>query len=111
MGMPVIKPGDTTREESVGNIIESIAMEESSIAHILNAESEKLQKVISDPDVTVEELMAVNLSVKKSVDAIIRMEVGLLSKLNLFSNMICQIDWSLYYFTDTNHLSKGEIFW
>lgn len=46
MGMPVIQPGTMTREESVADIIDSIAAEESAIAHILNAESEKLQAVI-----------------------------------------------------------------
>lgn len=92
MGMPVIKPGDITREESVGNIIESIAMEESAIAHIINAESEKLQKVINKPGVTAEELMVINASVKNTIDAIIRMEMGLQSKLAMFSSMICQIN-------------------
>ncbi|MEG0995298.1 MAG: hypothetical protein RSE91_04990 [Bacilli bacterium] len=90
MGMPIIKPSDITREQSVGDIIESIAMEESAIAHILNAESEKLNKVISDPSATPQQLMATNKSIKNTVDAIIRMESVLQSKLNLFESMICQ---------------------
>lgn len=90
MGMPVIKPSDVTREESVGNIIESIAMEESAIAHILNAESEKLQKIINSPSPSVDELMDVNLSVKNTIEAAIRLEMVMLSKLNMFSDMTCQ---------------------
>lgn len=90
MGMPVIKPSDMTREESVGNIIESVAMEESSIAHVLNAESEKLQRIVDNPDATPEDLMEANRSVKNMVDTIIRLEMALQSKLNMFTRMICQ---------------------
>lgn len=91
MGMPVITPGTITLEEAVGDIIESIAMEEKSIAHILNAESEKLQAIINMPDATVQQLMATNRSVKNAIDTVIRLELALKSKLDLFSNMICKI--------------------
>lgn len=90
MGMPVITPGTITREESVGDIIESIAIEEKAIAHILNAESEKLQKVINMSDTTVEDLLAVNRSVKKAVDTATQLEMALKSKLELFQSTICQ---------------------
>ena len=90
MGMPVITPGTTTREESVGNIIESIALEESAIAHILNAESEKLQTIINMSDVSAQQLLAANKSVKNAVDTVIQLENALLSKLNIFSDMICK---------------------
>lgn len=91
MGMPVIQPGTITREESVADIISSIAAEESAIAHILNAESEKLQAIIDMPGTTASELMAANKSVKNTVDTVIRLELALKAKLALFSNMICQI--------------------
>ncbi|MGX8833512.1 hypothetical protein ACWG0P_04790 [Amedibacillus sp. YH-ame6] len=90
MGMPVIKPGTITREESIGDIIESIAIEESAIAHILNAESEKLQKVISSSGVSVQQLLAVNASVKNAVDTVIGLELALKTKLELFKSTICQ---------------------
>lgn len=90
MGMPVIKPSDITREQSIGDIIESIAMEESSIAHILNAESEKLNLIISQPNVTPQQLMAANKSVKNAIDSIIRMESTLQAKLSVFESIICQ---------------------
>lgn len=89
MGMPIITPSNVTREQSVGDLIESIAMEESSIAHILNAESEKLNLIISQPNVTPQQLMAANKSVKATVDSIIRMEAALQAKLNLFESIIC----------------------
>ena len=48
--MPVITPETSTRENAIGDIIEYIATQESAIAHILNAESEKLQAVIAKQD-------------------------------------------------------------
>lgn len=91
MGMPVIQPGTITREESVADIISSIAAEESAIAHILNAESEKLQAIINMSDASAGDLMAANRSVKNTVDTVTQLESALKSKLALFSDMICQI--------------------
>ncbi|MEG1582291.1 MAG: hypothetical protein RR334_03985 [Clostridia bacterium] len=88
--MPVITPGTITRGESVGDIIESIAMEESGISHILNAESEKLNSVINMPNVTPDQLIAVNNSVKSTVDNVINLEMNLKNKLSLFSKEICK---------------------
>lgn len=90
MGMPVIQPGTITREKSVGDLISSIAAEESAIAHILNGESEKLQAVINMPDATAADLLAANRSVKSAVDTVIRLEMALKSKLEMFQNTICQ---------------------
>ena len=47
MGMPVITPGDRTGEQAITDLIESIAMQERALSHILNAESEKMQTVIN----------------------------------------------------------------
>lgn len=91
MGMPVIQPGTISREESVADIISSITAEENAIAHILNAESEKLQAIINMSDSSASELIAANRSVKKTVDTVIQLENALKSKLELFSDIICQI--------------------
>ncbi|MEG2322679.1 MAG: hypothetical protein RSB71_04295 [Bacilli bacterium] len=90
MSMPIIKPGTITRGDAIGNIIESIANEESGISHILNAESEKLNTVINTPDVTPKDLLTINKSVKNTVDKVIDLELSLKNKLNLFINEICQ---------------------
>lgn len=90
MGMPVITPGTITREEAVGDIIESVALEESALAHILNAESEKLLAVVENAAATPEELLAVNKSVQNTVSAIARLEMLLKAKLEMFSSTICQ---------------------
>ena len=90
MGMPVIIPGTITREEAVGDIIESVALEESALAHILNAESEKLMAVIDNASATTDQLLAINRSVKNTIGAISRLEMLLQAKLDLFSSTICQ---------------------
>ncbi|MEG0370275.1 MAG: hypothetical protein RR466_07300 [Hungatella sp.] len=90
MGMPIIKPGTITRGEAVGNIIESVAIEEAALAHILNAESEKLMAVVGDNGASAEQLLAVNASVKNAINAISRLEMQLQAKLDLFGDTICQ---------------------
>lgn len=90
MSMPVIVPGTITREEAIGEIIESIAMEESSLSHILNAESEKIMAVVENPDTTAAQLMAINRSVKSTIGAITRLEATLQAKLDLFQPIICE---------------------
>lgn len=79
-----------TKEEAVGNIIESVALEESALAHILNAESEKLLAVVNDENVSAQQLLAINQSVESTISAILRLEMILQAKLKLFSDAICQ---------------------
>ncbi|MEG0924056.1 MAG: hypothetical protein RR313_01445 [Anaerovoracaceae bacterium] len=90
MGMPIIKPGTITRGDAVGNIIESIAMEESAFAHILNAESEKIMAVVNNNSATAEDLLAINASVKNAISAISRLEMQLQAKLDMFGDTVCQ---------------------
>jgi hypothetical protein len=85
MGMPVITPGDGTRDQAITDIIESIALQEAALAHIMNAEGEKLQAVIAMEDVTPDQLLEVNRSVLQMISAITRLEMTLQSKLELFS--------------------------
>lgn len=61
-------------------VLESIALVECSIAHILNAEGEKLQKAICKAN-CIEELLAINHSVKETVIHSLHLEQVLYSKL------------------------------
>lgn len=90
MGMPIIRPGTITRGDAVGNIIESIAMEESAAAHILNAESEKIMAVVNNGDASPQQLMDINKSVKNMVGAISRWEMQMHAKLDMFGDTVCQ---------------------
>lgn len=83
MGMPVITPSEVTRPQAITDIIESVALEQTALSHILNAEGEKLQKIIassSDPAV----LLAANSSVEKMIKVVSYLEMILRTKLELF---------------------------
>lgn len=69
--------------QQITDVIESVALVQTSLSHILNAEGEKLQKIV-EIATTVEELTSVNDSVKDMVNAVTRLELILQSKLGLF---------------------------
>lgn len=84
MSMPVIIPSETTRDQAISDIIESVALQEAGLAHIINAEGEKIQKVVATT-ANVNELLAVNKSVENMLITVSRLEVLLQSKLALFN--------------------------
>ncbi len=88
MGMPVITPGTATRTQAITDIISSVALEQTALSHILNAEGEKLQKIVSVATAN-EELLEVNKSVNSMVDSISRLEILLQIKLQLFGDCLC----------------------
>ena len=68
---------------------ESVALQETALSHILNAEGEKIQKMVALPDVTPEVLLATNKSVESMVNAVSRLEMILQSKLSTFGSCLC----------------------
>ena len=90
MGMPVITPSITTRSQAITDIVESIALQETALAHILNAEGEKIQKMVAMEDVSPEMLLAANKSVESMVNAVSRLEMILQSKLSAFDGCLCE---------------------
>ncbi|MEG1779038.1 MAG: hypothetical protein RR263_02965, partial [Oscillospiraceae bacterium] len=84
MSMPVITPGTVTRPQAIADLIESIALQETGISHILNAEGEKIQAFVAMQGVTATQLLAVNQSVQNTIDAVTRLEMVMQSKLDLF---------------------------
>lgn len=87
--MPIITPGTGSRCQAITDIIESVALEQTALSHILNAEGEKLQAVIAVADVSPAQLLDANTSVSKLTNAVSRLELILQSKLELFSDCIC----------------------
>ncbi len=76
-----------TREGSLNEIISSIAAEELSLSHILNAEGEKLQYVLGtlpglDEASTLEEVMQVNQSVQDTLSNVMEQQMLLTGKLS-----------------------------
>lgn len=90
MGMPVIEGSDVIRCQAITDIIESVALEQTALSHILNAEGEKLQAIIATVDITPEEMLAANKSVQSMVEAITRLEMLLQAKLGLFSDALTE---------------------
>lgn len=61
-------------------------MQEAALAHILNAEGEKMQKIIGKEYVDAGELFELNESVNRMIGSVTRLEVILQSKLELFTD-------------------------
>ncbi|MEG0994897.1 MAG: hypothetical protein RR359_01785 [Bacilli bacterium] len=87
MSMPIVVPGTVTRDQAISDVIESVALEQTGLSHILNAEGEKIQAVVAAG--TINEMLAVNCSVQEMINAVNRLEQVLQSKLSLFSYKIC----------------------
>ncbi len=81
MSMPSIPSLDptiaVTRDDAINIILSSIGMEELSLAHILNAEAEKIQFALGTltddgEAATLDEIMQVNSSAKKMLRDVIK---------------------------------------
>ena len=79
MSLPVFPdtPDDFTFENSIGQILTSIAMEEIGLSHIINAEGEKIQYILGTlprwkPIVppTVKQIIEINDSVKETLQQV-----------------------------------------
>lgn len=85
-----------TLEETITLLLSSIAMEEMALAHIMNAEAEKLQYVLGTlfddhhhHGASIDDVMAVNRSVLKMMNTVTLKEVLLQMK---FANIIDLMD-------------------
>ncbi|MGN1154965.1 MAG: hypothetical protein ACI4TK_02185 [Agathobacter sp.] len=82
MSMPCIECSHIDRCCAASALLQSIALEETAIAHILNAEGEKLQKAIAI-SCDQKDLIEINESVEDMVDKITCLETVLKAKLDL----------------------------
>ena len=89
MSMPVITPGTGSRCQAITDIITSVALEQTALSHIINAEGEKIQKIVATAE-TSEDMLTVNKSVESMVNTITRLEMVLQSKLELFKDCLCE---------------------
>ncbi len=94
MSMPEFPsdPETMTREDAINQIISSIAMEELSLSHILNAEGEKLQYVLgtlegsSGLSPSVEQLLKVNDSLQQTLSTAMQNQMFLQNKMSAALN-------------------------
>ena len=92
MSMPVIARSSNPVPmcQAITDLIESIALEETALSHILNAEGEKLQKAIAMDCIDICKLLEVNDSATDMVHAVANLELVLKDKLEFITN-------NLYY--------------
>lgn len=76
----------TPRSQAISDLIESVALQQTALSHILNAEGEKLQKVLSLEEITPEDILATNQSVESMVNSVANLETILKDKLGLFKD-------------------------
>ncbi|MGG4231207.1 collagen-like protein, partial [Bacillus paramycoides] len=85
--IPNITPTITlTREDAINLLLSSIALEELGLAHIINAEAEKIQVALGtlpglSPFPTISDILAINESVNTTLKNAIKKEMLLQSKL------------------------------
>lgn len=90
MGMPIITTANIDRDDAITDIVQSVALEQAALSHILNAEGEKIQWVIAggyEPETVLE----TNKSVRSMVESVTRLEMVLQSKLGLFEDNLNRI--------------------
>ena len=81
MGMPEIRSSNVSRSQAITDILQSIALVEAALAHILNAEGEKLQCAVAMECITAEKLIEVNETVRSTMEAAAKFEQALQAKL------------------------------
>lgn len=74
-----IPPVESGMEQAITDVIESVALEEAGIYGILDAEGAKIQKAVA-LDLSQEDLLAVNDSVRSMVETLSALEVVLVEK-------------------------------
>lgn len=91
MSMPKIECSKVDKCCAAASLLQSIALEETAISHILNAEGEKPQKAIS-LGCEQKDLLKINKSVEDMIDKITGLEIVLKSKLDLIKPILDDCD-------------------
>jgi hypothetical protein len=87
MGIPIIP--DVSRNQALTNLLESIALEEAALAHLINAEAEKVQALAArmdtkdNPDAIIDlkEITDFQKNVARVIQTVIKMQMLLQFKL------------------------------
>ena len=88
MGMPQLTNSGIGRNAAINAVIQSIALEEAALAHILNAQGEALQWILCQPCITVEEITQFQCCVHTMIEAAASFERALQEKICCLFNRI-----------------------
>ncbi len=83
MGMPKIECRDIDTRCAATSILQSIALQEAALAHIINAEGEKIQRVVSMECINLKDLVELNESVAETIEKVTILEKILKEKAEL----------------------------
>lgn len=89
MGMPVICSSNTTRNQAITDVLQSIALAEAALAHILNAEGENLQWIVAQDHICIDKLIEAHCCIQKTLEAAACFENALQNKLKALFNENC----------------------
>lgn len=78
-------------EDTIGCILESIALEEAGLAHIINAEGEKIQRVVNDNNMSIDDLITINESVNDTLKDIFKVQSLLQFKLDKVAKILKEL--------------------
>lgn len=90
MGMPEIRGSNVSRSQAITDILMSIALEEAALAHILNAEGEKIQHALAMDCLSIDKLIEVNCTVQNTMEAAAKFEQALQAKLAVLFQDNCR---------------------
>lgn len=82
-------PDTFYRDKACTDIIESVALIETALSHILNAEGEKLQKAIASTD-DIDKILCANKSINETVVNVTHLEIMLHDKLAAIKEICCE---------------------
>lgn len=81
--IPDVTPRITLkREEVIHLLLTSVAMEEMSMSHFMNAEGEKIQQLLENEDVSIDDMLRLNQSMERMLRNIISKQILLQFKLD-----------------------------
>jgi len=83
MSMPTILLNHIDKENALNNILASIALEEAGLAHIINADGEKIQAALEIGHITIADLVEIDKSVAETLEAVNSVLKNLIEKLKL----------------------------
>ncbi|MEG1609316.1 MAG: hypothetical protein RR348_05555, partial [Clostridia bacterium] len=70
------------------DLVESVALQQTALSHILNAEGEKIQAMLAIQGVTPSQLLQVNASVQDTIEAVSGLECILKQKIKKVQNQV-----------------------